>query len=87
MALFAVRANIPVSQRSKRNGTYGWISRWGYTVAANLESARQFETKDDAEGFALILTTKVPDYIGKLEAVPIVAWHDRDGKVRFREDK
>lgn len=85
MSLFVVRANMPVSQRSKRYGNHGWISRWGYTVAANLQSARQFESREDAEGFALVLTAKIPDYIGKLEAVPIVAWLNKDGDLRFRE--
>ena len=53
----------------------GWISMFGYTTAENLESARRFTKREDAESFALLLVVKVPDYIGKLKIVTVV-WDD-----------
>jgi len=64
----------------------GWISKWGYTTAANIESARRFGKRESAESFALLLTVKCPHYIQKLKVVCIVVGKKR-GDVRWREKK
>lgn len=69
--------------RIKRDG---WISKWGYTTAANIESARRFGSRESAESFALILVVKLPHYIQKLKVVCIVVGKKR-GDVRWREKK
>lgn len=71
--------------KSKRH-IDGWISAYGYTTAVNADSARRFGKKESAEEFALILVTKCPHYMGKLEVATIVVGHKR-GDTTWREKK
>jgi len=68
---------------------HGWISAWGYTTASNLDSARKFLKIEAAETFALLLIPKVPEYIGRLEAVCVVVGPRRtDGwRIHLRQVK
>lgn len=76
---------IRVSIHGRAAGSHGWISAYGYTTALNIASARRFETREEAESFALVLAAKIPHYIQRLKVVEIVLKIDRNGDVRGYE--